>query len=51
MLRSACCQEGNIANIEQKTGSPLEELEKGLKDLKGLAMTKEQYQPTRVPRN
>jgi hypothetical protein len=33
-------------------GTPIEELEKGLKELKGFATTKEepQYQPTRAPR-
>jgi hypothetical protein len=35
--------------IELNMGSPKEELEKGLKELKGLA-TQHQYQPSRSPR-
>jgi len=38
--------------IELIMGSPLAELEKGLKELKGFATLQEQqYQPTRAPKN
>jgi len=51
--QSVTITEVNVSRkpLNWEQGPQLEELEKVLKELKGLATSKEQYQPTRAPRD